>query len=206
MADILIDNQVAPVTPAGSKSVIWVDSTTKKLTQTDDAGVHHGILSTNFSASGAASQVPAVTDTYITNSGLLLPGYGMQVGQILRWYLAVSKTAAGVATPIFTVRIGAAQSTGDTSRLVLTGGAQTAVLGGSIILVAVQVRTVSATGVIVGNFNVGAASFGTGQTSTAISATFDNTATIAGQFVGLSVTIGASAAWTIDAVRAELIQ
>ena len=40
MADILIDNQTAPSTPASGKSVLWVDSTTKKFLQTDDELVH----------------------------------------------------------------------------------------------------------------------------------------------------------------------
>jgi hypothetical protein len=206
-ADILLDNETAPGTPAASKSVIWVDSTTKKgPLQTDDSGVVHGIISTNYNPSGTASLALGTTDQYIPNSNLLLPAYGMQVGAMFRWYINVTKTAAGVATPIFTIRIGSALSTGDTSRLVLTGAAQTAVLGGGTLIITVMVRTVSASGVIVGNFTVPAPSFGTGQTSTAVSSTFDNTGTIGGQSVGISVTTGTSAAWTIDGTRAELIQ
>src|ERR1700730_5135368 len=168
-ADILLDNELAPSTPAASKSVIWVDSTTKKgPLQTDDSGVVHGIISTHYNPSGTASLALGTTDQYIPNSNLILPAYGMQVGMMFRWYITVSKTANGVATPIFTVRIGTGLSTADTSRLVITGAAQTAVLGGGILFIGVEVRTVSATGIIVGNFTAPSVSFGTGQTSTSI--------------------------------------
>src|SRR6266496_577815 len=120
MGDILIDNQAAPSTPASSKSVLWVDSTTKKgPLQTDDVGHHYGLLSRNQMT--AASQAPAAaTDTYITNSGLLIPSFGMQVGQMYQWIIQLSKTAAGTAAAILTIRIGSNQTTADTSRLALT--------------------------------------------------------------------------------------
>lgn len=178
------------------------------MTHTDDSGVHHGILSTATSASGAASQsISAATDTYVTSSGILLPAYGMQVGQTLRWFLSLVKTATGTVAPVFTIRIGAAQSTSDTSRLVITGGASTSNAAGSVVVVLVQVRTVSASGVIVGNINFGAAAFGTGQTTTVVSSTFDNTSTIGGQYVGISINTGTSGpAYTVDGVRSELVQ
>jgi hypothetical protein len=207
MADILLDNEAAPSTPASSKSIIWVDSTTKKQCHTDDSGVVHGLISSNYSASGVASVILGTSDAYITNSNLLLPAYGMQVGQLFRWYLNVSKTAAGTATPIIQVRIGTGLSTSDTSRLTMTGLAQTASTGGGgTLIIMVQVRTVSASGVIVGNFTVPHATFGSGQTTTVVSSTFDNTSTIGTQSVGISINAGASSAWTIDSVRAELIQ
>lgn len=206
MADILIDNQSAPTTPAGGKSVLWVDSTTKKAIQTDDGGVHHGLISACFSASGAASQTTAASDTYITSSGILLPAYGMQVGMLFRWYIDLFKaTSAGTATPIYTIRIGSAQTTADTSRLVLTGIAQTAAVGGGTVIVTVQVRTASASGIITGNFSAPGVTLGVGQTSSTVSSTFDNTSTIGGQYVGISVNSGASTTYTIDSVRGELI-
>ena len=201
MADLLIDNQTVPTTPAASKSVVYVDSTTKKLVLVDDAGLVRGTLSRN---AATASQAPAATDTYVTNSGLLIPSCGMKAGQLYRWRITLSKTAAGVAATIFTVRIGAAQSVADTSRLALTSSVvQTGAVAEGTIFVDIGVRNVSATGVIAGGFAV-AAPVGLGGGKDGVSAAFDNTA-LAGQYVGLSVTPGASAAWTITHVDAELI-
>jgi hypothetical protein len=209
MADWLTDNQVAPVTPASSKSIIWADSTTKKgPLQTDDQGVHHGIISTSYSASGVASQAVPATETYITSSGIILPAYGMQVGQLFRWYInAVKATFTGTAAPSWKIYIGTTQSiASDTARLNLTGIAQTAVTGGGTIIVTAQVRTVSASGVIIGNFSAPGVTLGVGQATTAVSATFDNTSTIGGQYVGLSLTAGLNTTYTVDGVRGELIQ
>ena len=44
MADILLDNETTPSTPASSKSILWVDSTAKRLMQTDDGGTHRGLI------------------------------------------------------------------------------------------------------------------------------------------------------------------
>src|SRR6266480_1794653 len=103
MADILIDNQTAPTTPASSKSVLWVDSTTKKQAATDDSGVHRGILSHNQYL--GASFTSSAADTYVTNSGLLIPSFGFQVGMMAQWICHVSKTAAGTTAAVVTVRL-----------------------------------------------------------------------------------------------------
>ena len=199
MADYLIDNQNAPITPAGSKSILWADSTAKNLLLTDDGGIHRGVFAHNNSV--AAQGALATTEVYLTGSGLKIPSYGMQVGMTFFWYISASKTAAGVAAPIWTFRIGAAQTTADTSRLALTSGQiQTAAVGDGILLASLFVPTVSATGTISGSGGTGPAPFGGGGSG--VSGTFDNTATIAGQFVGLTITTGASAAWTINGVSA----
>lgn len=205
MADLLIDNEVLPSTPAASKSILFCDSTSKKFGQLDDSGNVHGILSASFSGSGVASQTTAASDTYITSSGIVIPALGFQVGQLFRWYINLFKaTNAGTATPIYTIRLGNAQSTGDTSLLVLTGIAQTAVTGGGTVIVTVQVRTIGASGVIVGNFSAPGVVLGVGQISTGVSGSF-NTAGTTGQFLGISVNSGASTTYTIDSVRGELI-
>jgi len=202
MADILIDNQVAPATPAASKSVLWVDSTQKRLIQTDDGGIHRGVIAhaNSTSAQGAI----ATTEVYLTGSSLQIPSFGMQVGMEFVWYISASKTAAGVAAPVWTYRIGSAKTTADTSRLALTSGQiQTAAVGDGILVARLVCHIASAVGTIAGSGGTGPAPFGGGGAGT--SATFDNTATIAGQFIGLTVTTGASAAWTVTAVSADLI-
>ncbi len=80
MADILLDAQTPPTTPSANQGVAWVDTSTERgvlLTPSD--GHHYGLLSRNYMT--AASQAPAAnTDTYISNSGLLIPSWGLQAG------------------------------------------------------------------------------------------------------------------------------
>jgi hypothetical protein len=202
VADILIDNQSAPSTPASAKSVLWIDSTTKRLLQTDDGGTHRaGTLHKN---QAVAQQTGFAADTYLTGSNITIPSFGMQVGQVYQWLIGVQKTAAGVAAIVVTVRIGTNATTADAARLTLTQTvAQAATASGAIFQVLMQVRSVSATGVIVGGFNPGSsAQFGSGIQ--AASSTFDNSA-LGGQFVGLSLNGGASAAYTIDTCTGWLI-
>lgn len=203
MGQITIDNQSAPSTPASGKSVNWVDSTTKKQLMTDDSGKHFGIFTTNTSV---GTVTPNAADTYITNSGLLIPSYGMKAGMSFRWALTVTKTAAGTAAAIFVVRIGAAQTTGDTSRASATATtAQTAAVSSGLIYVTCQVRSVSATGQLVVGVGVQSNNAGLGSGITNLPSTFDNT-TLAGQYVGLSINPGTAGVWTIDSVMAEGVQ
>jgi hypothetical protein len=148
-------------------------------------------------ASNAQQVITAATVTYLTGSGILIPPSGLVAGQNYTWYIYVSKTAAGTATPIWTFRIGSAKTTSDATVLTITGTAQVATASGTLIIVTASVRSVSATGVVVGAINTGAASFGIG--GMAASSAFDNTGK-AGQFFGLAVNTGTSAAWTVEAV------
>lgn len=211
MADILIDNQASPSTPAAGKSVVFVDSTSKKLALlADDAHVYGTMARNNATASQGAG---FASDTYVTNSGLIIPSCGMQAGQLYRWIISLSKTAAGTAQAAINIRIGTNQTTADTARLTLTQAAaeaQSALAASAILQVFFGVRNVGASGVLVGAFGfsqtyqatAGNLAFGGGID--AVSSSFDNSA-LAGQFVGLSINGGASAAWTITHVAAELI-
>lgn len=203
MADVLIDNQTAPSTPASGKSVLWVDSTTKKFIQTDDSGIRHGSpLSKNAST---ASLTITAADTYVTNSGILIPSYGMEAGQVYRWWLTATKTAAGTAAAIYTVRVGSAQSTADTSRLALTATtAQTAAVSSGIISVFVVVRNVSASGVLAGGVGVQSNNAGLGSGISGVASSYDNSAQ-QGLYVGLSINNGASGSWTVESCFAELV-
>ncbi len=196
MAILLVDNQTVPTTPASAKSTIWVESTNKRLLQTDDGGVHRGIFA--HSNSTAAQGAIITTEIYVTGSNIKIPSYGMQVGQTYIWYISASKTAASTAAPIWTWRIGAAGAIGDTSRLALTSGqAQTAVASDGVLVAMLTVPIASSVGTIAGSGGMGAPGFGGGGAGT--SSTFDNTSTIGGQFIGLTLTTGTSAAWTITA-------
>lgn len=154
---------------------------------------------------GIVDQGPGfATDTYITGSNLLIGGR-IKVGTILRWTIHATKTAAGLATPIFIVRFGTAGAIGDTARCTLTGPAQTAALDTGTFVVVGIVRAHSATGVVKASVDLdhsaaSAAGFGNCDAQVT-SGAFDTT--VAGLQAGISVNGGASAAWTVQGVTAE---
>jgi hypothetical protein len=201
----LPDVQTTPATPASGKAAWFTDSTSKKFVNLDDAGYYSGVLSRNRLL---AAQSGFSTDTYVTNSGLVIPSFGMKVGMLATWTISASKSAAGTASAVYTVRLGSNQSTADTSRLALTAAtAQTAVADQGILTITVSVQIVSAVGVIAGGAawaKTQTGSIGLGGSQTGTSATFDNSA-VGGQFLGLSINGGASASWTLQASDALLI-
>lgn len=203
MADILIDNQTLPATPAAGKSVIYVDSTTKKLVQLDDGGITRGTLARNYTTASQGAGFAA--DTYVTNSNLLVPSSGIQAGMVFRWTIGVSKTAAGTAAAVFTVRLGTGLATTDTSILGLTQQtAQTAAVSSGIIEVYVHVRSSGAAGVVAGAVGVATNTAGLGSGIDAVSGSVDLSAA-SGKSMGLSINGGASAAWTITSCVGQLL-
>jgi hypothetical protein len=203
MADLQFDNQSTPSTPSAGKSLVFVDATTKRLAHRDDGGTDRG--SPLSKAASVGQQTGIASDTYLTSSGILIPSAGFQVGQYYQWRIGIQKTAAGTAAIVATIRIGTAQTTADTSRLVLTQTvAQAATAAGTILEITALVRTVSASGVIVGCMAPVGGSLAFGSGIQAVSSTFDNTA-IAGNYVGISLNGGASASYTIDSVVGWMI-
>lgn len=204
MADILLDNEALPATPAAGKSVTFVDSTTKRLVSIDDGGTVRGILSRNFST---ASQALGAADTYVTNSGILIPSCGFQVGVTVRWLISASKTAAGVAAAVYILRLGVNQALADAAILTLTATViQTAAVDNGLLLVTAVLRSVGAAAVIAGVAAWAKSQAGTvgfGGSIDGVSAGFDSTGR-AGQFLGLSINSGAAAAWTVTSVQADL--
>lgn len=198
MADIILDEQGFPSTPSAGKMVLFADSSNSQWVQRNDGGVYLGDM-----GKATTSQIASHSaDTYYI--GLQLPSFSMQAGMTFEWVFPVTKTA-GTATPVYTIRIGSAQTTADTSRLAITGPAQTAVADTGIVRVQVVCRSVGVSGVLQGyawlQHNLAA----TGLANTpagfslvqATSAGFDNTA-LQGQYIGLSVNPGASAAWVVE--------
>jgi len=186
------------------------------LAATDEYAINQGgvskkttgaLLKQWSNAAGAfstvAQTITAATVTYLTASGILIPSTGLAAGQVYRWYIGVSKTAAGVAAPIWTFRTGTAQTTADATVLTITGTAQVATLSGTLLIVTLHVRAVGAgtAGLVVGAINTGAASFGIG--GSAVSAGYANNAD-GDKYMGLAVNTGASAAWTANSVMGEL--
>ena len=203
MADLLLDEQGKPATPAAGQMILYPDSGASAFVQLNDAGLVQG----DSMRAAVAQQTGFAVDTYLTNSGLILPSSSMQAGMVFEWLLAAVKTAAGTATPIVQVRIGAGQSTADTSRLSITMAAQTAAVDTALLRVLVTCRSVAASGVIQGlvhtQHNLAATGFANTPAGFNLvqgtSAAFDNTA-LGGLYVGLSINGGASAAWTVEQV------
>lgn len=215
MADVFVANQSAPATPSSGNSVIFVDSTAKILCVKDDAGRVAG-YSFN-SATAAQSAGGFATDTYVTNSDILIPSFGVQSKTQFMWTLSASKTGAGTATPIYAIRIGSLRSVVDTARLTLTGPAQTAIADIGTLCIVCTVRNVGASGVIQGTAywshrgtaantttsGTGFANDSTGHVEGS-GAGFDNS-NLGGSYIGLSINGGLSAAWTVTQAQAEAV-
>lgn len=204
MADILFDEQGFPSTPAAGKMVAWPDSSNSQWVQRDDSGLFLGDQNKSKFA-----QIPSHSgDTYYL--GLQLPSFSMQPGMVFEWYFPVTKTA-GVAAPIYTIRVGANQSVADAARQTITGPAQTAVADTGFVRVMVTCRSVAVNGVLQGMawMQHNLAATGLANTPAGFSlvqntaAGFDNTA-LQGQFIGLSVNPGASAAWVVEQCLARI--
>jgi hypothetical protein len=162
-------------------------------------------LSKNFST--ASQGAGFASDTYVTNSGLLVPTSGLVAGMRVTWRLTATKTAAGTATPIYTIRLGAAGTVADTAILALTAVAQTAAADDGTLTVTGVLRDADASSVLVGSAAwqkalATAVGFG-GAGISGVSSAFDATGR-AGQYFGLSINGGASAAWTVTSVYATL--
>jgi hypothetical protein len=161
-----------------------------------------------FHTASSVDQTGFAADTYVTGSGVPTKGR-LRVGSKYRLLLHVTKTAAGTATPILTIRFGTAGSTADTARLTFTWTAGTAVADEAMVEVWVTVRAVGASAVLQGIAEMRHRLATTGFNSTAsivplaaTSATFD--ATSAAAIIGASLNGGTSAAWTVKLVQAEL--
>lgn len=206
MADIYLAEQTKPTTPSSGNGIIWPCSTASLPFYTDDAG---RIWGRSHNAATAA-QTGFAADTYLTDSDILIPSFGVQAKTCFIWRVSGSKTAAGVAAPIYTIRIGSARTTSDTLRVQMTGAAQTAATDTGLLTVMATVRNVGASGIIraIATWSHSGASTGfandlAGATE-GISAAFDNSA-LGGNYVGLSINGGASASWNITQVIAEAL-
>jgi len=150
-------------------------------------------------------------DTYLAGSSTAIPATGLRVGTRYHLIFNVSKTAAGVATPILNIRFGTAGAVGDTSRCAMTWTAGTAAIDDGIFQVWATFRTIgSGTSAVIqcvgevthrltttGLINAGATA-----RITTTGGGFDST--VANSIIGVSVNGGTSAAWTITLVQAEL--
>ena len=206
MADVLIDEQSAPATPASGKGVVWADNSGSMLAYKSDGGeamlIGRGAVRTSL-----ASQALSGTETIPTNAQFVIPSFGLVTGAAWRFTWSMSKTNAGIAAPTFNIKIGSAGTVSDTTRFTITGPAQTAAVDTGRYELIVQLRSAGAAAVLSGHITgqhtaATGAGFGTANASDgyqiATSAAFDSTTAVGGWFVSLSLAPGASAVWTID--------
>lgn len=206
MADILVDEQSAPATPSSGQLICYADSSNSQWMQKNDAGIYLGDQSSAIVAQIASHSA----DTYY--KGLQLPSWGMQAGMVFEWLIVATK-GGGTAGPVYTIRTGTNQTTADTSRLAITGPAQTAVADTAFIRVMVTCRNVGAAGVLRGlvhlQHNLAATGFANTPAGFSLvegsSAGFDNQGSaIGGHYIGLSVNPGASGAWVVEQVSQRI--
>ena len=149
------------------------------------------------------------TDTYLTGSFILFPN-APKVGTTYRLIFDVTKTAAGTATPIITIRTGTLGTTSDTSRCAFTFGAGTAIADTGIFEVICTFRTVGAStaAVIQGisrlTSNLTTTGLSNAKKAVVVTSTgFDSTTANLG--IGASYNGGTSASHAVQLVRAELV-
>lgn len=163
----------------------------------------------SLSNQSTANQAPAAaTLTYLTNSNIAVPSAKLRIGTTFNWWLSLSKTAAGTAANNFHVRLGTAGTTGDAAILTFTTGLGTAAADQGVINIRAIIRgplsaSCIAQGLFVFDHNLSATGHLVIPTAciAVTSGTFD--ATTANLICGLSVTSGASIAYTFQQVIAE---
>lgn len=195
-------SNVTFIAPGTSGNVLTSNGTTWNSSAPSNRAVYNQSVTTPGAGFAA--------DTYVVGSSVAIPATGLQAGTRYHMFFEVSKTAAGVATPILNIRFGTNGSTADTARCTLTFTAQTAATDTGTFEVWVTFRTVgSGTAAVmqcVSQRLHGASVTGFGnlvsETQKATSGGFDST--VASSIVGVSANGGASAAWTISLVQAEL--
>lgn len=205
MSQVLLNQAAAPNTPASGKASIYVDNgavPVPRMKHPSGLDVAIGGIS-NYSV---ASQAPtATTRTYVTGSALRIPKNKLQVGSSFEWVINLTKTGAGIAASTFDICVGTAGTTADTARVSFAKPAGTAVADQGTVTIRATVRSIGASGVIVGDFTMTHNLAATGHmvipcaNVVTISAGFDMT--VNDLIVGVCITTGAADAITIQMVQ-----
>lgn len=158
-----------------------------------------------------ADQTPAVsTAVYLAGSNVTIPTGRLQAKSMYRLRFNATKTATGTTAATLDIRTGTAGTVTDTSRTLITFGAQTAVADEAMFEVYANFRTVgSGTSTVLRTIAVmnhrlpttGFSTAGANDVKTGLSSGFDSTT--AGLQIGAVLNTGAGV-WTINLVQAEL--
>lgn len=157
-----------------------------------------------------ADQTANAADTYITGSSIIIPAARpLAIGTRLFWRFKITKTGAGIAAPVFSVRFGTAGTVADTARLVFTGAAQTGVIDTATVTIWAIVRgPINASGIVTGGLTLHHNLAATGFANVAhddlavTSSAFD--VTTAGMIVGVSANPGSAGVWTFPMATGEV--
>ena len=161
-----------------------------------------------FNNSTAPQTITAATVTYLTGSNI--SAANIKAGSIVNWDIAVLKTAAGVAPPVFTVRFGTTGTTADSTLLTFTGSAQTAIADGGLFSIKCIFKTVGSgtTAILAGHYTLMHNAQVVGLSVLPVNFAFQTSAgfnsTLTNAVLGVTVDSGAAAAWTINQVAVKL--
>ena len=158
---------------------------------------------------GLADQQISAATAYVTNSNIAVPAGKLRIGTVLRWRLAVTKSAAGTtAGCAVLLKIGTLGTTGDATILTFTLGTPTGAADTGYISVDVVIRgplsaSCIATGICQLTHNLASTGFSNiaCEAKQATSAGFD--ATVANLICGLTITTTTASVWTVTSVIAE---
>lgn len=209
MSQLLLNKVAVPATPATDKLVVFMDTADKRLKTVSDAGIVQ-TLDERLTNYNTADQSINATTAYVAGSSINVPTSKLRVGTIFRWRLFVTKTNAGsTAGCAVLVKVGTAGTTADSTRITFTLGTPTAVVDTAVFDVECIVRTIGASGVMVGGLrmvhNLSATGFSTlpAECLSVTSGSFDMT--VASLIVGLTITTTTASVWTIVGVTAEAL-
>ncbi len=207
MADILLDAQGNPTSPAANTGLIYPSLADKQFVGLCDDG--RRLMLPGLKNFNTADEVANAANTYLAGSKITIPQHGLAAGMMFRWKMGLTKTGAGVATPAWTVVVGTNGSTADTVRLTFTGPAQTANADAGLVEIIAILRNTGASGVLAGiltmdhNGNTLGLANVPQVTLQATSAGFDTTP--ASLKVGVCINPGAAGVWTHQVIMAELL-
>jgi hypothetical protein len=210
MANVRISDLTAASAVAAANELEINEAGTSKKVTADQILAFIKAQSEVYNAS-VTSQSGFSSDTYLTGSSLAIPSGRLKAKSMYKAQFNVVKTGAGVATPIINVRFGTAGTTADTSRGTLTFAAQTAVIDEGVWEIDCIFRTVGSgtsavlhtLGQLSHRLSITGLGVGVSEPEIATSGGFDST--VASSIIGLSVNGGTSASWTVNSVRATLL-
>lgn len=209
----LTTNTTSPLLGGGDLTTNRTLSISQSNTSTDgylsstDWNTFNNKSKQHFNNSTGTQAITAATVTYLTNSAISTAS--IKAGTVITWNISVTKTAAGTAAPVFTVRFGTNSSTTDATILTFTGNAQSAAADDGIFTIQCVFRTVGSetSAVLVGHYSLVHRLDATGLSNGnggafATSAGFNSTT--ANAFLGVTVNSGASAVWTVNQVFVKM--
>jgi hypothetical protein len=207
IADVLLDTEAAPASPAVGTMVLFPETTTLQYVSKDSNGRYQTLGPVaNYSTT---AQAYTTTEIYLAGSALTVPVHLLQAGAICRWRVVASKTA-GTGAPVWKLYKGTLGTTSDTAIATLTqASAPTSVADTAVYDIEAVLRNVGASGVMLFSLYMTHVLQITGFSQVpanvqfVASSSFDTTA--ASLIIGISANFSTAGAGNIEQVTAELV-